>query len=278
MYINKTSIKNKLKKSCIKTQNQRNATEAVRSCVGWQGYWGQGGAGDRCPSPQAAAHPATRALCRSPAASGIPVACMQCTAGYSIPHLSLLHPGDKIWISARPPQHLFPQIYSPPPPPPTPQPPFFLFLLLVQYEVIIAGLKVFFQFFFSFKKNKTSLSLAGNLGHHTWVMHSSCKSSATHSYQGMQYFGVSQQTYGCQCLGYLTCTKMLMLVIACHMTGFLTDIELWQPKGRKWFCLRQWIKSASYAYALAVYFLDFKNSIYLEGTNLHKTSLVREGC
>ena len=122
--------------------------------------------------------------------------------------------------------------YTLPPPPP---PPFFiLFLLLVQYEDIIAGLKGFFRGF-SFK-NKTNFIVPcrKNLGHHTWVMHSSCKSSATHSYQGMQYFGVSQQTYGCQCLGCLTGTKMLMLVIAGHMTGFLTDIKLWQPKGRKW--------------------------------------------
>ena len=29
----------------------------------------------------------------------------------------------------------------------------------------------------------TSLSLAENLGHHSWVRHRSCKSSATHSYQ-----------------------------------------------------------------------------------------------
>ena len=46
---------------------------------------------------------------------------------------------DKIWISARPPQHLFPQIYSH-----LPLPPIFFLLLLVQYEDIIAGLKCVF--------------------------------------------------------------------------------------------------------------------------------------
>ena len=35
------------------------------------------------------------------------------------------------------------------------------------------------RYFFSF--HSTSLSLAGNVGHFTWLRHSSCKSSATHS-------------------------------------------------------------------------------------------------
>ena len=41
-----------------------------------------------------------------------------------------------------------------------------------------------------------------------------CKSSATHSYQCVQYFPVSKQWYGCQCLRFLTCTQMLMHVIS----------------------------------------------------------------
>ena len=56
----------------------------------------------------------------------------------------------------------------------------------------------------------SSLSLAGNSGHLTWVRHSSRKSSATHSYQCVQYFPVSKQWYGCQCWGFLTCTRMSM--------------------------------------------------------------------
>ena len=50
----------------------KNEIEMVWSCTGWQGYWGQGGAADRCPSPQAVAHPPTHAWHHSPAASGTP--------------------------------------------------------------------------------------------------------------------------------------------------------------------------------------------------------------
>ena len=38
----------------------------------------------------------------------------------------------------------------------------------------------------------------GNSDRLTWVRHSSCKSSATHSYQWMQYFRVWQQWHSCQ--------------------------------------------------------------------------------
>ena len=38
-------------------------------------------------------------------------------------------------------------------------------------------------------------------------------SSATHSYQCVQYFPVSKQWYGCQCLGFLTRAQMLMHAI-----------------------------------------------------------------
>ena len=59
-----------------------------------------------------------------------------------------------------------------------------------------------------------SLSLAGNSGGLTWVRHSSRKSSATHWYQCVQYFCVSKQWYGRQCLRFLTCVQMLMHAIA----------------------------------------------------------------
>ena len=75
----------------------------------------------------------------------------------------------------------------------------------------------------------TSLSLAGNLCHHTWVRHSSRKSSATHSCQCLQYVPVSEQWYACQCLQYVpvseqcygcqclrfsTCARMLVRATA----------------------------------------------------------------
>ena len=50
----------------------------------------------------------------------------------------------------------------------------------------------------------TSSSLTGNSGHPTRVRHSSRKSSATHSYHCVQYFPLSKQWYGCQCLRFLT--------------------------------------------------------------------------
>ena len=50
----------------------------------------------------------------------------------------------------------------------------------------------------------------GNSGRLTRVKHSSCKGSATHSYQCVQYLHVSKKWYGCQCLGFLTCSQMSM--------------------------------------------------------------------
>ena len=44
--------------------------------------------------------------------------------------------------------------------------------------------------------------------------HSSCESSATHSYQCVLYFHMSKQCYGCRYLGFLTCAQMLMRVVA----------------------------------------------------------------
>ena len=51
------------------------------------------------------------------------------------------------------------------------------------------------------------------MGRLTWIRRSSCKSSATHSYQCVQYFHVSKHSYGCQCLGFLTSAQMLMRAI-----------------------------------------------------------------
>ena len=56
--------------------------------------------------------------------------------------------------------------------------------------------------------------LRENSGCLTWVRHSSHKSSATHSYQCVQYSRVFKQWYNCQCLGFLTYTQMLMHAIA----------------------------------------------------------------
>ena len=61
----------------------------------------------------------------------------------------------------------------------------------------------------------TSLFFVRNFSHLTQVRHSSRKSSATHSYRCVQYFCVSKQWYGCQCLGFSTCTQMLM-----HATAY----------------------------------------------------------
>ena len=74
-----------------------------------------------------------------------------------------------------------------------------------------------------------SLPLAENSGRLTWVGHSSRKSSATHSCQCVQYFRVFKQWYGCQCLGFLTCTQLLMRAIAhggCTDTVRQTALEV----------------------------------------------------
>ena len=49
----------------------------------------------------------------------------------------------------------------------------------------------------------TSLSFARNSGLLAWIGHSSWKRSAVHFYKYVQYFHVSKQSYGCQCLGFL---------------------------------------------------------------------------
>ena len=65
-----------------------------------------------------------------------------------------------------------------------------------------------------------SLSFAGYMVRLMWVRRSSRKSSATHSCRCVQCFHV-QKLVCCQCLGFLTCTQMLMHVTA-H--GGCTDI------------------------------------------------------
>ena len=80
----------------------------------------------------------------------------------------------------------------------------------------------------------TSLSLAGNSGHLTWVRYSGHKSSATHSCQCVQYFRVSKQWYGCQCLGFLTRAQMFLHAIAhrgCRDT--VRESALTADSGRK---------------------------------------------
>ena len=55
----------------------------------------------------------------------------------------------------------------------------------------------------------------GKFGSPHLIKHSSRKSSATHSYQCVQYVPVSRQWCGCQCLGFfLTCTQMSIRAIA----------------------------------------------------------------
>ena len=89
----------------------------------------------------------------------------------------------------------------------------------------------FFLFFFFSSFFITSLSLAGNAGRLTRVRHSSRKSSATHSYQCVQYFRVSKRRpYGCQCSGFLTCAQMLLNAIS-H--GGCTESALRADSGRK---------------------------------------------
>ena len=53
---------------------------------------------------------------------------------------------------------------------------------------------------------------------------SSHKRSATNSYQCVQYICVTKQLYGCQYLGFLTCTQMLMPAI---VYGGCTDTGRW---------------------------------------------------
>ena len=71
----------------------------------------------------------------------------------------------------------------------------------------------------------------------TWVSHRSRKSSATHSYQCVQYFRVSKQWCVCQCLGFLTCAHYYVDACDCTGTGLYghrkrvcTEGCLWEEK------------------------------------------------
>ena len=72
----------------------------------------------------------------------------------------------------------------------------------------------------------------GNSGRFTWVRYCSRKSSATHCYRCVQYFPVSEQCHS-QCLGFLTCTQMLMRATACVLTDTVTESALETDSGRK---------------------------------------------
>ena len=81
------------------------------------------------------------------------------------------------------------------------------------------------------------MSHAGNSGHLTRVRHRSRKSSATHSYQCVQYLCVSKQWYGCQCLGFLTCAQMLMHATPHRgYTDVIRESALEVDSGRKIVC------------------------------------------
>ena len=73
-------------------------------------------------------------------------------------------------------------------------------------------------FFFCFRFFSTSLSLEENSGHLTRVRHSRCKSRATHSDQCVQYFHVSRQWHGHQCLGFLTYIYIYYAQMLMHAT------------------------------------------------------------
>ena len=80
----------------------------------------------------------------------------------------------------------------------------------------------------------TSLSFAGKSGRCTWVWRSSRKSSATRSYQCVQYIRVSKQWCGCQRLGFVTCAKTLLRAIALGgCTGTVRQSPMKADSGRK---------------------------------------------
>ena len=92
--------------------------------------------------------------------------------------------------------------------------------------------------FFLFLVFSISLSLVGNSGRLTWVGHSSRKSSATHFYQCVEYFRVSKQYYGCQCLEFLTCAQICFMQL--HTGAVRTPYEslywkltLWRKEKEK---------------------------------------------
>ena len=85
-----------------------------------------------------------------------------------------------------------------------------------------------------------SVGLAGNLGHLTRVSHSAADAMAVlpteYSYRCVQYFHVSKEWYGCQCLGFLMCVQMLIHATA-HggCTNTVRESALKVGSGRKSF-------------------------------------------
>ena len=91
------------------------------------------------------------------------------------------------------------------------------------------------------------LSLVGNPGHPTRVRRRSHKSSATYSYQCVQYSSMSKQWYGCQHLGFVMCAQMLTHVIA-H-GGCMDTVRESAPEvdtGRKIYCHTWYSKPHQY--------------------------------
>ena len=87
-----------------------------------------------------------------------------------------------------------PSLYPPPPSPPSlyPHPPSLPFSQ-VNFILVL---------YYSPVREMLSQSLAGNSCRLIWVMHSSHKSIATHSHKCVEYFCVSSQWHGCQCLAF----------------------------------------------------------------------------
>ena len=98
-------------------------------------------------------------------------------------------------------------------------------------DIMINNVKDLDLFFLLFS---SSLSLVGNSDRLTCIRHKSHTSSATHFYPCVQYFCLSKQWHGCQCLGFLTWAQMLMHAIA-H--GGCTDtvlLFLWRQQLNPW--------------------------------------------
>ena len=88
--------------------------------------------------------------------------------------------------------------------------------------------------------------------------YNSRRSGVTQSYQCVQYFCVSEQWYVCQCLGFLTCTQMLMHVMTQSQRGYANSIRepaLKADSRRKIPC-RAGDSNPHQCYALALYQLS----------------------
>ena len=79
----------------------------------------------------------------------------------------------------------------------------------------------FFSSFFLFSFTHCFFISYGNFWSSNLAKAHQYKSGATHSDQRVQYLRVSKQSCGCQCLGFVTCARMLMHV---SVHGGCTDI------------------------------------------------------